>query len=232
MYTVYKHTTPSNKVYIGITSRNPVKRWESGKGYKTNEYFYRAILKYGWDNIKHEILFTGLSKEQAELKEIELIKLYNSIDSKYGYNLREGGSTYSFNSTTIEKMRISHLGKSLTDEQKTKISNSLKGRKTSKGMLGHEHSKKTKRLMSERRKGITYSKTTIEKMSKGRTGKCVGINNHKSKSVINLTTGEVFYTLKEACEKYGVCHSGVSQVCSGKAKTCGGYVWAYYEEVG
>ena len=26
-YLVYKHTSPSNKVYLGITSINPSKRW-------------------------------------------------------------------------------------------------------------------------------------------------------------------------------------------------------------
>lgn len=45
-YCVYKHVSPSNKVYIGITSKNPLRRWENGNGYKNNKYFYRAILKY------------------------------------------------------------------------------------------------------------------------------------------------------------------------------------------
>ena len=33
MWTVYKHTSPSNKVYIGITSREPKLRWDNGNGY-------------------------------------------------------------------------------------------------------------------------------------------------------------------------------------------------------
>ena len=28
-FCVYKHTTPSGKVYIGITSRKPKERWDS-----------------------------------------------------------------------------------------------------------------------------------------------------------------------------------------------------------
>lgn len=31
MYQVYKHTTPSGKVYIGITSRQHNTRWKKGK---------------------------------------------------------------------------------------------------------------------------------------------------------------------------------------------------------
>lgn len=42
-FTVYKHTSPSNKVYIGITSQSVIKRWGSGHGYRHNEYFFRAI---------------------------------------------------------------------------------------------------------------------------------------------------------------------------------------------
>lgn len=31
-WTVYRHTSPSGKVYIGITSQNVERRWNSGKG--------------------------------------------------------------------------------------------------------------------------------------------------------------------------------------------------------
>lgn len=91
-YIVYKHTSPSNKVYIGITSRSPSKRWQNGRGYITNEYFYRAIQKYGWENIKHEVLFEGLTQEEACAKEIALIAEYKSTDYHYGYNNSIGGN--------------------------------------------------------------------------------------------------------------------------------------------
>ena len=231
MYIVYKHISPSGKVYIGITRQLVNRRWCKGDGYKSNDYFYRAILKYGWENFKHEILFTGLTKEEAEQKEIELIKRYKSTDSNYGYNLRKGGCICSFSEQSIEKMRLSHLGYKHSDEQKEKISRALAGRKISSGMLGRTHSEETKRLMSEKQKGIKHSKETIEKISKSRTGKCVGENNHKSKKIINLTTGEVFTTIREACSKYNLSHGNVVNVCKGNRKTCGGYEWAYYEEV-
>ena len=65
-YCVYKHTSPNGKVYIGITSQNPIARWRNGKGYSNNTHFKNAIDKYGWDNFKHEILHSELSKEEAE----------------------------------------------------------------------------------------------------------------------------------------------------------------------
>ena len=60
------HICPNNKKYIGITCQEPEKRWINGKGYKTNDYFFRAIQKYNWNNIKHEILFNNLTKKEAE----------------------------------------------------------------------------------------------------------------------------------------------------------------------
>lgn len=93
-YIVYMHTAPNNKKYIGITRQEkPEKRWGSnGCGYIGNEHFSRAISKYGWNNIKHEILYTGLTKEEAEQKEIELIAYYDSMNPDKGYNMTIGGS--------------------------------------------------------------------------------------------------------------------------------------------
>ena len=90
-YCVYKHTTPSGKVYIGITCRNPRDRWGRGSGYKT-QIFDRAVKKYGWENIKHEILFTGLSEQEASEKERDLIAFYDSCNPAHGYNKNFGGT--------------------------------------------------------------------------------------------------------------------------------------------
>ena len=86
---VYKHTSPSGGVYIGITHQKPEKRWNNGKGYKKHPYFFNAIVKYGWNNFQHEILFINLSKEEADEKERELIKLYRSGGKCY--NINDGG---------------------------------------------------------------------------------------------------------------------------------------------
>lgn len=92
-YCVYKHTSPAGKIYIGITSKTPNKRWSNGYGYIKNTDFYSDIVKYGWDNFKHEILFTDLSQIEAWKKEKELIKHYNSYHGENGYNRCDGGNT-------------------------------------------------------------------------------------------------------------------------------------------
>ena len=77
---VYKHICPNLKYYFGITSQNPKYRWANGNGYKECPLFWNAIQKYGWDNIKHEILYTGLTEQEAKDMERKLIAEYKSND--------------------------------------------------------------------------------------------------------------------------------------------------------
>ena len=118
-YTVYEHITPNGKIYIGITKRNPLKRWQNGRGYFTNKHFSRAIKKYGWNNIIHEILFSGLSEEEAKIKEIKLIAYYKSNNPKYGYNITSGGDYRSkLSKESITKLKAKLIGQKRTKEQK------------------------------------------------------------------------------------------------------------------
>lgn len=93
---VYEHVFPNGKRYIGITSKRPKARWQNGQGYMNkNNPMYRAIQKYGWDNIEHNILFTNLTQIEACEIEQELIAKYKTnvykYGSQYGYNLTDGG---------------------------------------------------------------------------------------------------------------------------------------------
>lgn len=92
MYKVYVHITPSKKKYIGITKNSLKRRWGNGMGYRT-QIFNRAILKYGWCNIQHILLYDNLTLEEAKEKEIELISFFNTNDSRYGYNITGGGDS-------------------------------------------------------------------------------------------------------------------------------------------
>ena len=121
-YCVYKHTSPSGKVYIGITSQKPEYRWDNGNGYKGRTYFWNAIQKYGWENFEHEILYTGLSKQEAGEKEKELIQLYDSTDKNKGYNLSTGGEYGSAgvkqSQSTIDKRVQKLKGRTVSQEER------------------------------------------------------------------------------------------------------------------
>lgn len=139
MYTVYKHTAPNGKVYIGITGRKPEKRWDNGNGYKGNEHFYRAIRKYTWKNFKHDILETGLTKEQACDKEIELIAYYDSTNPDKGYNHSIGGDCSATGARFTEERRknASEKTKELWADEKyrAKVIEAHKGYKPTKEEL-------------------------------------------------------------------------------------------------
>ena len=64
-YTVYVHISPNGLRYYGITGNSVKRRWNNGKGYINNQYFYRAIQKYGWDSFHHEIIAEELSRREA-----------------------------------------------------------------------------------------------------------------------------------------------------------------------
>lgn len=54
-YFIYIHTCPNLWTYVGM-SQNPEQRWNKGEGYKSNIEFYKAIQKFEWNNIRHEIV--------------------------------------------------------------------------------------------------------------------------------------------------------------------------------
>ena len=95
MYIVYKHTCPNGKVYIGMTGLDLDQRWRDGFGYEKNRVFFHDIVKYGWDNIGHEVLSAHDNKEQALREEAYQILLHQSIDHRYGYNIAQNGIVHS-----------------------------------------------------------------------------------------------------------------------------------------
>ena len=103
-YTVYMHVNKENgKVYIGITSIEPEKRWRKGLGYFNQTHLYNSIKKYGWDNFEHIILFKDRTKEEAENLEILFIKILFSNNNKFGYNISNGGNANGMHSEESKK---------------------------------------------------------------------------------------------------------------------------------
>ena len=65
-YTLYEHIFPDGKRYIGITCQAVNARWKKGLGYETQSKVYEAIQKYGWDNIQHLILVSGIRNSSKD----------------------------------------------------------------------------------------------------------------------------------------------------------------------
>lgn len=219
-YSVYKHTAPNGKVYIGITSQYPLYRWSNGNGYKHNSHFYSAILKYGWDNIKHEVLYTNLDKQTACAIERELISIYKSNNHEYGYN----------NSTGGEKSALgSHWKQS--ESHRCKISESLKGNKNCLGrVLTVQHREKISVANKGKQswnKGKHLSGEHKSKISQSSIGKR-GVN---TKQVLCVDLNLIFLSAHDASIKLSVDSSSIIKCCKGKRKTVGGYTWRYTDAV-
>jgi group I intron endonuclease len=91
---LYKITnTVNNKCYIGWTSKDVQNRWSQHKTdalrIRDNRKFYNAIRKYGIENWIVDTLLETTTVEEAKLKEIELIAVYDSYYK--GYNSTKGG---------------------------------------------------------------------------------------------------------------------------------------------
>jgi hypothetical protein len=114
-------------------------------GIGNDKYYNRAFAKTGRNKIWHnivskteyevEIIYDGMTKEQAFEKEKEFIKLYGRKNLGTGTlcNLTNGGE--------------GGFGIVRSEENKRKISEKMKGKKNA---LGHKHSEETKRLLSEK----------------------------------------------------------------------------------
>ena len=176
-YWVYVHTCNANgKKYVGATTApKPEYRWgKNGEGYR-GQPFEEAILKYGWDNITHEV-FEVDSKEEMYRKEIELISFYHSNDPEYGYNCSTGGEKSASGCTRSEecRKRVSEtLKKRCSDpEVRKKMSETAKKvhsdpeyrRKLSeakKGKSHKPHSEEAKRHMAEAAKNRPRIKISL-----------------------------------------------------------------------
>ena len=180
MFTVYMHITPSNKRYIGITSKDLEERFGSNGCLYRNQIFGRAINKYGWDNIEHIVVAENLSKEEAKKLEIELITKYDTTNPKYGYNRSIGGDIpvilgQHHSEETKKKISDSNKGKEISLSTRKQISDSVKSlwqtdeyREKQNNRVVSDISKKR---MSEAHKGKILSEKHKEKIRLGNLGK-------------------------------------------------------------
>lgn len=242
-YCVYKHTSPSGKVYIGITKQTPNCRWKNGFGYESSPHFWNAIQKYGWENFSHEVLIEGISKEDACAEERRLIADLNALDPTFGYNQKTGGE----------------LGSFMNEEAKAKLSDSLKlfyannpqaRKEISRRVTGFRHTDEAKAKMSGAKKGRTFTQTPEWRKHIGEANKakmqedpqyyeralarCRENGAMAAKPVVQLDNNENeiarFPNAHEAERKTGIRNGNIGRCCKGYAKSAGGYKWRYANE--
>ena len=180
-FKIYKYTNLiTGMSYIGQTCRSlNIRAGRNMTGYRDSVKFWEAIQHYGTDCWRDEILWDGLTIDEANIYEQVEIR-DNETLYPYGYNMESGGNN----------------NKSLSDSTRQKISKSLKtyfsdnpdareamserakgfkhteesNHKKSVAMKNHWSSPDRRREQSERFKGRKYSDESIYKMSEAKKG--------------------------------------------------------------
>jgi len=123
-------------IYIGQTIMDFKERVKHHFSKKSNcRYLSNALLKYGKDNFKFEIICICFDEDINRFEE-DYIKRYNTIVPN-GYNLKSGGNSSKQNEETKKKISLALkgrkiltkspcLGRILTEVHKEKISRAVK----------------------------------------------------------------------------------------------------------
>ena len=118
----------NGKIYIGQTNDLDI-RWNQHKSNlrqnkHINSHLQNAWNKYGEENFEFKLIKECESEELNKLEKY-YIKLYNSNNSNYGYNLTSGGEGYTLNDDVKEKISINKRGQgsnlSIDDVRKIKM---------------------------------------------------------------------------------------------------------------
>ena len=250
IWTVYRHISPSGKVYIGITSKPIEKRWNKGKGYINCKSFYNAIVKYGRDNIKHEVLFTNLLEVKAKSLEVDLIRHYKNLG--ISYNITDGGdgmTGYKHSEITLMKLRKSLKGRvspnkgiPMRESTKEKLSKLNKGKslsietrmKISQSNSGINHPFYDKSLSKEHRYKISLAhigtklgdNLGFERRSKSRDNYCKAVEQLDD----NLNIIKTFRSAIDAAKFYSKSKSAASKItecCRGTRNKTLNSKWRY-----
>ncbi len=225
-YKIYKHTSPSGKIYIGQTrAKNPIIRWKNGgKGYfRINKYgnyqqpaMVNAINKYPWETWVHEIITVCDNQEEANQLEQYYIKLYKSNDPSYGYNITEGGG--------------GHSNQKMSEQTKLKLSNAIKlkwqdldykeKQKSKEHLPMHEN---TRKALQKANIGRKCSEETKQK-----------IRESKINYILQFSLdGELLNTFNNAKEAGNVINKTITSItncCKGKSKKCDNYIFLFKQD--
>ena len=208
-YVVYRHIFPNGKSYIGITCVKPYyHRWRAGSSYSQQPKVHNAIKKYGWENIKHELLFENLPQAEANRIEQEMIAKYDSVEN--GYNVSTGGG--------------GKYGIPCSEETKAKISRANKG----KPWNGKDNFARYRREHGSWNRGGHLTPEQYRKIVAERKARC-----NKPISAYDPISRKCvlhFDSCVNAANAVGVASSSIARCARGGRKTSAGYIWRYDNE--
>jgi group I intron endonuclease len=212
---IYKIINPVGKIYIGSTY-NLYDRQYRYKNAKLGQQIKikNSILKYGWNSHYFEVIH--------ECNEFDRNKWESFYGKKYdvlgenGLNLSlpKGDTNYpAYSDSTKLKIGLAHKGKSISDEQKLKMSISLKETFKERGhpSIGRTPWNKGKSFLVGKKNPMFGVRRSDEwKLIQSERAKKRGIKGSLhpcSKIVIDTYTGVFYESLGELCKLIGVNYS-------------------------
>lgn len=217
-YKVYMHVFPNSKKYIGITCQNCKQRWGSNGNKYKGQSVYKAIKKYGWNNIKHLILYDNLTEEEAKDKEIELIAKYNTTNDKYGYNITKGGDNIMNGAENLSSKKVICINTGEIFDTITQAANKYNIHPTTISKVC-----KDKRNTAAKMTWQYYDEYLIAPKSIYTYKPVGGIN----RQVLCVETNTIYDSIQIAAKDIGIDYTAISKACSGKRKTAAKMHWIY-----
>lgn len=220
------HVFPNDKIYVGITSKEPEKRWlKDGYGYRNQQVVYSAIKKYGWNNIQHIVIARNISYESAKNIEIDLISLYDTTNRKNGYNISPGGDLISEESR--KKISSSRTGQHPSEEARRKMSESRRGKKKSE-----EH----RRKIGEAHRGMKRSKEFCKKISEIAKNHHYNTDNDPRNIPVlqyRISDGEFiarYVSAAKAGRELDVKYTHIHECAKGNRRQVADCIWVYEKD--
>ena len=219
----------NNKKYIGqsinMKSRCSKHKSELNNGHHDNDYLQKSWIKHGEENFKFYIL-EYCSKEFLDERETYFINFHNTMDRDYGYNLKSGGQASNYvcdevkarisasNKRSYQNSNLRHIRSldAINQWANPEIKQKIMG--ANNGMYGKNHTKETRKKISEKKIGKPSPK-------------------RNSTPVFCIELNQIFKDAVTACNELGLNKSNTGtllEVCRGNRKTCGGYHWKFLLE--
>ena len=186
--------------------------------------FYPLIVQYGWDNIKHEILFSNLTQQEAREKEISLI--IEAQERGIAINKQRGGYNAIYKEKMHEIVGLRRMGLSykqigeIYNVNASTISEILYSKRYLKDYTKEDFEKKVSDFVNRnrgkyvRRDGRTFSKLGV--YSK------IIVKKDKEGNIV-----DEYQSIVEAAKTNRILHTSIVNNLKGRSKTCRGFIYEY-----
>lgn len=227
---IYKFENNINhKVYIG----QAIDLYERKEKHKKNmkdlshqEYFYKALRKYGWDNFSYEILeeFDIFNQEQLNNLENYYIQLFNSLIPN-GYNMIPGGTNgaglakgkiveqYDLQGNFLKEYSSAHEAARQTNINYSSICACCRDEITHVKEYQWKYKNSDKIIKTLTKQDVILAETAIWQFD------------------LKGNFIQEYSSLKEAAEKTGTYKAPISKACNHKGWTSNNYFWCFKNDI-